>query len=261
MDVKREVQKQFGQNALKYVSSPIHAQGHDLAMLLEVAEADSNMRLLDVATGGGHVAKLFAPVVKQVTAFDLTAEMLGEAQSFIAQSGFDNVDFVHGDAEQLPFADGEFDRVACRIAAHHFPNVGAFASEAARVLRPGGCLLLIDNVAPERAEYDQFYNEVEKERDPSHYRAWKKSEWIRLVEHAGLTVELLTSFPKTFGFQSWADRMNMTETAKQRLEQTFLQATPELKRQFAIVEREGRLASFQGQAILLKARKAEDLQG
>lgn len=255
MDLKDEVQKQFGKNALKYVTSPMHAEGHDLALLLEASGADSSTQLLDVATGGGHVAKLFAPVAGQVTAFDLTEEMLATAKAFIHKNGFGNVTFVHGDAEHMPFADGQFDRVACRIAAHHFPDVASFVNEAFRVLRPGGALLLIDNVAPERAEYDQFYNEIEKVRDPSHFRAWKKSEWISLAEHAGFTVELLTSFPKTFGFQAWCDRMEVPEPERQQLEQRFLQAAPELKRQFNIVEQEGRLVSFQGQAILLRARK------
>ncbi|MDF2963965.1 MAG: Methyltransferase domain protein [Paenibacillus sp.] len=257
MDLKREVQKQFGKNALKYVSSPIHAEGHDLALLLEVSGAENSMNLLDVATGGGHVAKLFAPVVKQVTAFDLTEEMLEQAKVFISQSGLDNVAYVHGDAEHMPFGDSEFDIVSCRIAAHHFPGVRQFLNEVSRVLRPGGCLLLIDNVAPEQAAYDQFYNEVEKERDPSHYRAWKKSEWVSFVEHAGLTVELLSSFPKTFGFRAWCDRMEVPGPIRQELEQKFLQAEPGLIRKFHITEQEGRLVSFQGQAALLRARKQE----
>jgi ubiquinone/menaquinone biosynthesis C-methylase UbiE len=257
MDLKNEVQKQFGPNALKYVSSSLHAQGQDLALLLEVSEAHNGIQLLDVATGGGHVAKLFAPVVKQVTAFDLTAEMLQQAKAFILHNGYENVSFVHGDAEQMPFQDGEFDRVTCRIAAHHFPNVDTFLGEAFRVLRPGGCLLLIDNVAPEQDDYDQLYNEIEKRRDPSHFRAWKKSEWIRFVETAGLSVELVTAFPKTFNFEDWCSRLEVPEVVQRELEQTFAQAAPEWKKHFHVEEQQGRLITFQGQAILLKARKPE----
>jgi ubiquinone/menaquinone biosynthesis C-methylase UbiE len=257
MDLKDEVQKQFGKNAQNYVNSPNHAEGIDLAALLEAAAADSSMQVLDVATGAGHAAKLFAPVVKQVTAFDLTEQMLETAKAFIRKNGFDNVAFVHGDAEHMPFADEQFDIVVCRIAAHHFPGVTAFVSEASRVLRPGGCLLLIDNVAPEQAAYDQFYNEVEKVRDPSHFRAWKKSEWINLVEHAGLNVELMTAFPKTFKFQSWCDRMDVAEENRQQLEQDFVQASPELQQHFHIEVQDGRLITFRGQAILLRARKLD----
>jgi ubiquinone/menaquinone biosynthesis C-methylase UbiE len=257
MDVKKEVQKQFGSNAYKYITSPIHALGQDLAILLEVSEVDGTMLLLDVATGGGHVAKLFASVVQHVTAFDLTAEMLQQAQAFIQQSGHTNVDFVYGDAEQMPFQDGEFDRVICRVAAHHFPNINAFLSEVVRVLRPGGCLLLIDNVAPENDEYDQLYNKIEKQRDPSHFRAWKKSEWISFIEHSGLAVELMVTFPKTFEFEDWCSRLEVPSLVKHEMEQAYLQAAPDVKRYFHLVQQDGHLLSFQDQGVLLKARKPE----
>jgi ubiquinone/menaquinone biosynthesis C-methylase UbiE len=255
MDVKQEVQKQFGKNAGHYVSSPIHAQGEDLAWLQEQCEAEHGMRLLDVATGGGHVAKLFAPIVQQVTAYDLTEEMLEQAKAFVSKSGYGNVRFIRGDAEHMPFADGEYDRVVCRIAAHHFPDVTAFLREAHRVLRPGGCLLLIDNVSPEKDEYDEWYNRIERRRDPSHYRAWKKSEWIRFAEEAGFTVERMTSFPKTFRFHDWCERMQVSDQVRQQLECEFLQAAPDLKRQFHIGQQDGRLTEFQGQAVLIRARK------
>ncbi|MEW8977321.1 MAG: class I SAM-dependent methyltransferase [Symbiobacterium sp.] len=108
--------------------------------------------------------------------------------------------FAVADAEALPFADGSFDVVTCRIAAHHFPAVDRFCREAARVLRPGGRLVVVDNVAPEEPDLDRFINEVEKLRDPSHHRAYRLSEWKGFVEEAGL------HFTVAHRFTSWVDR-------------------------------------------------------
>ncbi len=163
--MKNQVKQQFSRNAEKYVTSARHAKGEDLAWLVSCAKANANMNVLDIATGGGHVANALAPLVRHVTAYDLTREMLEAAERFIGGNGYTNVSYVTGDAEQLPFEDESFDLVTCRIAAHHFTDIPVFAAEALRVATPGGKLLLIDNVAPEQDHLDQFYNDIEKFRD------------------------------------------------------------------------------------------------
>jgi len=188
MDNKNDVKQQFGKSAESYVTSPIHKQGKDLQTLLEMAEITGKEELLDVATGGGHTANAFAPFVKNVTAIDLTKEMLVAAEKFIKGNGHQNVNYVEADAEKLPFSDGSFDIVTCRIAPHHFPNVSKFVSEVYRVLKSKGQFLLDDNVVPEDDELDLFYNTIEKKRDYSHFRAWKKTEWLRMLELSGLEI-------------------------------------------------------------------------
>ncbi|WP_391121029.1 class I SAM-dependent methyltransferase [Psychrobacillus sp. L3] len=175
MDIKKDVQKQFGRSAELYVKSERHSKGEDLKRLVDMSRATGSEELLDVATGGGHTANAFAPLVRKVTAMDLTAEMLSAAKQFIKGNGYFNVVFVEGDAEKMPFSNDSFDLVSCRIAPHHFPNIEDFIREVYRVLKHGGQFLLDDNVAPEQDDFDQFYNNVEKMRDYSHYRAWKKN--------------------------------------------------------------------------------------
>ena len=171
MDIKKDVQKQFGRSADEYVKSSGHRKGADLQKLVEIARVTGIEHVLDVATGGGHTANAFAPLVHKVTAVDLTPEMLTAAETYIKGNGHSNVVFVEGDAEKLPFQDHSFDLVTCRIAPHHFPNVQQFVSEVHRVLKANGRFLLDDNVAPEGNEYDHFYNKIEKIRDYSHFRA------------------------------------------------------------------------------------------
>lgn len=252
---KRDVQKQFSQSATKYVSSKIHAKGEDLDQLVQLANLQGEEFVLDIATGGGHVANALAPFSKKVVAFDITSEILQAAEAFIVSNGMTNVEFVQGDAEALPFPDEAFNVVTCRIAAHHFPNPSSFVKEAFRTLKRGGQFLLIDNVVPEKQEYDQFYNTVEKERDYSHYRAWKKSEWIKMIEEAGLEMEVIYCFPKTFLFDEWFETMNKSEEEKAKLTQYIASASEDIKAKFIVKERENQIYSFNGNAILLKAVK------
>ncbi|MDP2299938.1 MAG: methyltransferase domain-containing protein, partial [Actinomycetota bacterium] len=72
-DLSRE---RFGQRAGGYRASALHAGGPDLELLVELAAAGPNVRVLDVATGGGHVALALARTGADVTACDLTPEML-----------------------------------------------------------------------------------------------------------------------------------------------------------------------------------------
>lgn len=255
MDIKKDVQQQFGENAESYVTSSIHKKGKDLQRLLEIAAINGGEELLDVATGGGHTANAFAPSVKKVTAIDLTGEMLIAAEKFISGNGHENVNFVKGDAENLPFPSESFDIVTCRIAPHHFPNVGRFIEEVHRVLKFNGQFLLDDNVTPEDDELDQFFNKIEKVRDYSHFRAWKKTEWLRMLELSGFEIIEWHRFEKTFRFEPWCNRMNMTEKDKESLSQFILGATQKIKNKFRIIIEDNLVKSFQGEAIVLKAIK------
>jgi ubiquinone/menaquinone biosynthesis C-methylase UbiE len=255
MDIKKDVQQQFGKSAEKYVSSTIHKKGKDLQKMVEIAVTNGEETLLDVATGGGHTANAFAPFVKKVTAVDLTDEMLTAAERFIRQNGVQNVDFIKADAENLPFSEEAFDIVTCRIAPHHFPNIASFIAEVYRVLKSNGQFLLDDNVVPEDDNFDQFYNSIEKLRDYSHFRAWKKTEWIRMLEQYGFEITEWHRFEKTFQFESWCNRMDLSEIDKGKLTQLILNSTQKVKDKFRTVIEKDEVISFQGEAIVLRAIK------
>lgn len=255
MDIKKDIQEQFGKNAASYVSSPIHKDGKDLVKMVGMADVNGQDVLLDIATGGGHTANSFASLVKKVTAVDLTTEMLIAAENFIKGNGHLNVEFVQGDAEQLPFSDDAFDIVTCRIAPHHFPNVDLFIKEVYRVLKSKGQFLLNDNVVPEKQEFDQFYNTIEKMRDYSHFRAWKKSEWIQKLEDSGLEIFEWHRFEKTFLFDSWCSNMKLSEPEKNHLTRYILESFQEIKDKFKMVIENEKIISFVGEAIVLKAIK------
>lgn len=91
--IKQQAQRQFAKNAAKYVTSPGHAAGEDLAYLVSASGAEKHMDVLDIATGGGHTANALAPLVRSVIAYDLTEEMLAAAEAFITGNGWTNVSF------------------------------------------------------------------------------------------------------------------------------------------------------------------------
>lgn len=255
MDIKQDVKKQFGRSADSYVSSKIHRLGDDLNTLIEMAYPSKSDIALDAATGGGHTANALAPLVNHVTALDLTPEMLVSAKKFITGNGHSNVEFVEGDAENMPFQDETFDIVTCRIAPHHFPNVKDFIKEVYRVLKPGGRFLLNDNAAPEKDEFDHFYNKIEKLRDYSHFRAWKKTEWFQMLEMENFEIFEMHRFEKHFEFEDWCTRMHLTDDEIENINDIMLNANEDVKHKFRIQVADGKIKSFQGEAVLLSSVK------
>ncbi|AXF56332.1 class I SAM-dependent methyltransferase [Salicibibacter kimchii] len=250
------VQDTFSAAAEKYVNSTLHAKGKDLQALATTNKLTGEEVVLDIATGGGHVANALAPLAKEVTAMDITVEMLESAETFIRGNGHDNVRFVEGDAEGLPFADEAFDVAVSRIAAHHFSRPDVFLQESFRVLKSGGSFFLLDNTAPEADVFDTFYNEIEKLRDPSHIRAWKKSEWTAKIEEAGFTVQYVQRFRKTFDFQDWCDRLDVAAETRTLLQSKMIDAPSSLQQKFNIQYGEDEnVSSFDGESILLQASK------
>ena len=173
---KSLVQEEFGKTAGSYLTSKPHALGKSLERLVALTSPQKGWHVLDVATGGGHVAYVFAPHVARVWATDITQEMLDMVKSEAQKRGLSNVRTAYAKAEAMPFEDASFDLVTCRIAPHHFDSIPDFLGEVHRVLKPNGLFALVDNVVPEGSVGD-YINAFERFRDPSHLRAWTMQEW------------------------------------------------------------------------------------
>ena len=217
-DLKAKVQSQFGASADDYATSDVHAKGDSLAVLLDLVQPQPDWHALDVATGAGHTALLFAPHVAHVIAGDLTEPMLAKAAELAARRGLTNVDTRQADAESLTFDDGTFDLVTCRLAFHHFPNPRQAVSEFARVLKPGGVLGFTDNVTVPEKQAAGYYNAYEKLRDPSHNWVYPKVRLEAMFQHAGLMVEQSSRIlMKELEFHNWADRQHVSAADKAKL--------------------------------------------
>jgi ubiquinone/menaquinone biosynthesis C-methylase UbiE len=224
---KSLVQERFGAFAASYVTSRPHAKGNSLLRLIELAAPEPSWIALDVATGAGHVALALAPRLTQVVASDLTPQMLEVARGLARERGICNMPVAEVRAEALPFADATFDLVTCRIAPHHFDDVGRFVAEAARVLRPGGVFALVDNISPDASIMDggagalsaaaDEYNAFEKFRDPSHVRCLTLTGWRNAMAAAGFKERHAELLDKPMLLGPWADQQKVGEEVKRGL--------------------------------------------
>jgi ubiquinone/menaquinone biosynthesis C-methylase UbiE len=165
-----------------YRDSPAHREGEDLDLVVEWAEGAETA--LDVATGGGHVARRLRDVGINVVTVDPAPGM----QPDVVSRG-----------EDLPFADKSFDVVACRVAAHHFEDVEKAVFELARVSRDR--VIVVDNLF-----LDDAAEEADRLRDPTHVRNYTEQEWRELFEAAGLRIEELRRLPKPIEVEPWLER-------------------------------------------------------
>jgi SAM-dependent methyltransferase len=185
----------WSDRAQAYRDSVTHSTGDDLDLVVEWCEPGPDVTVLDVATGGGHVARRLREAGAQVVTVDAAPGMEPD---------------VIAPADHLPFADASFDAVACRIAPHHFPDVLAAVREMARVARDR--VVICDNTfTSESAE------EADRLRDPSHVRNYGVAEWHSFFELAGLEVAEEMSLLRDTDFEDWLDRTETPVSDRERI--------------------------------------------
>jgi SAM-dependent methyltransferase len=177
--------------------SPTHRAGPDLELVVEWCEPGERVRALDVATGGQHVARRLRDEGATVVTVDPAPGMQAD---------------VISRAEELPFADGSFDVVACRIAAHHFQDVAAAVREMARVTS--------DRVVVQDTLFQgERMEEVERLRDPTHVRRYTEEQWRSFFEAAGLEVDRLEIMSRRMPVDTWLERAGATAEISSRVKE------------------------------------------
>jgi len=239
MDLKESVRGQFSAAAARYAVSGVHSRHGDLDALVDAAELRGGEQVLDLGCGTGHSTLALAARAGRVVGLDLTDAMLAEARSLARERGIANASFERGDAEDLPYADASFDVVTSRVSAHHYARPRRAVQEAARVLRPGGLLVVSDSVAPEDPAQDTFLNAVELLRDPSHVRNHRVSEWCGWLREAGFAPEVVGRYDMVLDFESWFARMGTPPQSAERVRWLFAGAPAEVQRAFAFEPADG----------------------
>ena len=174
----------WSERAEAYRQSPGHREGADLDLLVEWCEPAEGVKALDVATGGGHVARRLRELGAQVVTLDPSPGMQAD---------------VLASAEHIPFDDGAFGVVVTRIAPHHFEDIRAAVAELERV---SNRLVVIEDTLYSSERHEQ----AEKLRDPTHVRNYTEDEWRELLTDAGLEVEQVECFEKEHPLDDWLAR-------------------------------------------------------
>lgn len=248
-DRKRAAAASFGDHADAYRDSTVHRAGEDLDRLS--GWCASAERGLDVATGAGHTAAALVDAgVGRVIAADAAPAMVATATATAP-----TVEGVVCDAERLPFRGCRFDAVACRIAAHHFPDPAAFVAEVARVLEPGGTFAFEDNVAPDDDALDTFINTIERRRDPTHVRSHTVDEWLTWLDRAGFTVETTDVITKTLDYEEWLANVDASPERRRQVDATFATSPAGAESAFEVTRDGEGVASFANHKLLLRATR------
>ena len=164
--------------------SPTHREGPDLDLVVELCEPGPGVTGVDVATGGGHVARRLRDAGSKVVSVDPAP---GMEPDIVAR------------AEQLPLADRSFDVAVCRIAAHHFDDVALAVRELARVTRDR--VVVQDNLFQ-----SEQVEEAERLHDPSHVRCYTEDEWRSFFAAADLKVDRLEILRRRLPLEPWLER-------------------------------------------------------
>lgn len=220
----RDPRTSFEPVAASYLTSAVHSNPDALSRMVQIARPKGGM-VVDVATGAGHTAYAFAPHVDTVIATDITEAMLKLTRKTAQERGIANMAFAYALAESLPFRDGSFAGLTCRMGAHHFNDVSRFVQEALRTLEPGGWMLLVDTIGDENDEADEQVDHLERVRDPSHRRNLKRSAWIALAEKMGFRVEHEEETKKELDLEDWMERMKVPAPDREHLRQVVQSAT------------------------------------
>ncbi len=178
----------------------------DATLAALVAAAGTDGRWLDAACGPGLITRALSAYVDGVHGIDLTPAMIDVARREAADAGLTNATFARGDATALEFADASFDGALTRFSVHHMPRPGRMVCELARVVRPGGSVLLGDHVADTDADAAAWAQEIERLRDPSHWACLTPARLCVLGERAGLRLEHQEVVPFAVDYEDWITR-------------------------------------------------------
>ena len=185
----------WSERAEAYRESPGHREGADLDLVVEWCEPAEGVKALDVATGGGHVARRLRELGAEVVTLDPSPGMRAD---------------VLAPAEHIPFDDGAFDVVVTRIAPHHFEDIRAAVAELERV---SNRLVVIEDTLYSSERHEQ----AEKLRDPTHVRSYTEDEWRELLTEAGLEVEQVECFEKEHPLADWLARTGCAGAEAERV--------------------------------------------
>jgi ubiquinone/menaquinone biosynthesis C-methylase UbiE len=174
----------FAATAERIAAMQAQRAGELAVRVEEFVPLDGDERALDAGAGAGALAFALAPVVREVVAVELVPELIELGR----RAAPANVEFVEGDAERLALERASFDVAGTLRTLHHVARPELVVAELTRVTRPGGLVLVADQIAPNDPLAALELNRFERARDPSHTRALADVDLRQLFESNNLVL-------------------------------------------------------------------------
>ncbi len=196
--LKEQIRKRWNEAAEDFDDLPGHGlrtmqEKQTWMSLLQKTLGPKPLKILDVGTGTGVIALLLTEMGHNVTGIDLSEDMLARAREKARKANMP-VEFLEGDAENVPFPDKTFEAVINRHVLWTLPNPEKAVSEWIRVLKPGGCLVIIDG-------------------DWSHYGLFRKT-WRRLANVLILLTEKRNPWSRQHRFLPFENDLPMRKAPR-----------------------------------------------
>lgn len=218
---------EFAHQADSFARSPAMNIAQTLGVLVDLVPEDPQARWVETACGPGLIARAMAPRVGSVVGIDLTPTMVEKARADAAAAGVKNVSFEVGDATALPIDDDSLDGAITRFSLHHIPAPIRVLEEMARVVKPGGYVIVSDFVTDDDGESAAWQEQIERLRDPSHWALLTPSRIAALGERAGLEPDLDRVVPFEIDFEEWLNRGSGGPANAELIERLRAEAPPQ----------------------------------
>lgn len=207
------IRKSFGKQASNFDSTSYHLSKSEYQdYMIEKVNPHKNDKILEVAAGTCICGRAFARHSAYVTCLDATSEMLEIGKKEAGAEHLDNMMFVKGVAEELPFLDDSFDIVISRLAFHHFVNPESIFSEMKRVLKPYGKLVIMD-MTMQNEDLRIHVDDIERMRDFSHVKNLTIKEMSDLYANQNMELSFQEQIEVPVDLEKW---MELTYTPESK---------------------------------------------
>jgi SAM-dependent methyltransferase len=223
---EESIRAEFTHQTETFAHSPAMSSAETLGVLVDLVPPDPDARWLETASGPGLVARAIAGRVGSVQGVDLTPSMVEKAAAEAHEAELANVAFAVGDATALELGDDSFDGAVNRFSLHHIPVSGRVLEEMARVVRPGGWVLVSDHLTDADADAAAWHEEIERLRDPSHWACLTRERLLAAGEAAGLELDEERIVPLDLDFGEWLRRGSGGPSAVDLIERLLASPPP-----------------------------------
>jgi SAM-dependent methyltransferase len=200
------IRDEFAHQADAFAASPVMSLDETLGAVIELVPEDPAARWIEVACGPAAISRALAPRVGSIEGVDLTPAMVEKAAAEARSAGLDNLSFAVGDATALDFEDASFDGAITRFSLHHIPAPERVVEEMARVVRPGGLVVIADHVTDDDGGAAAWHEPIERLRDPSHWACLTPRRLAAIGKRAGLTLDSEQVIPFEIDYGEWLNR-------------------------------------------------------